>query len=277
MFYIKERDGVKILGIEEFERSGLVRAGFTTRVGGVSRGPFSELNMGLHVGDRIEDVIENRNRVISALGSSVERMVAADQVHGNRVYKAESSDAGKGSRSYSDTVKGYDALMTSDRGLLLSAYYADCAPIFLLDPENGAIALAHAGWRGTAQRIGPLTLERMSEEYGTDPRDCFAALGPTIRGCCYRVGHEVAGAVRGARSYHAYNAGRDEDDSNRDPNGRESLDLAAENRIQLEEAGLRTERIIIAPWCTSCRTDLFYSYRSEGGCTGRMAALLELF
>ncbi len=288
MFYIKERDGVKILGIEEFDGSGLVRAGFTTRIGGVSRGPFSELNMGLHVGDAESDVAENRRRAANALGSSAERMVAADQVHENRVYKATKTDAGRGSCSLDDALKGYDALVTSDRGILLSAFFGDCVPIFILDPINAAIGLAHAGWRGTSKRIGPVTLKAMSEEYGTDPNECLVAIGPAIRGCCYRVGHEVSEAVRRARPKHedfgeaVSDERKSSPDRTRDPEKAgspdlsESLDLPEENRIQLQGAGVRPERIIVAHWCTSCSTDLFYSHRSEGGRTGRMAALFEL-
>ena len=269
--------------IEENGRPGVVRAGalaglegiahaFSTRRGGVSRGPYDSLNLGLGVGDEPAAVHENRRRFFGTLGIDLGRAVRARQVHGAGVLVVDRALAARPGfpRAVLDERFEYDALVTDLPGLALTVSTADCLPVLIADPRRGAVAAVHAGWRSTVRRIAARAVEALRERYGTDPRDCVAALGPGIRGCCYEVDAPVIEPL--ARALPSWRACvRAAGDA------RWTLDLAAANRHVLEAAGLDPAAIHDAGLCTRCRQDLFYSYRGQGARTGRMmnAILLE--
>ncbi len=174
-------------------------------------------------------------------------MVSLQQIHSAEVLVAgdRPGRAGEG-----------DALITSQPDVTVSVRTADCYPILLVDPEVRAVAVVHAGWRGTAGRIVARTLDRMRVEFGTDARQVFAAIGPGIGECCYEVGEEVA-AQFGRTA-----AGK--------------LDLAAENRKQLLSAGVAESRIELLSHCTRCDADRFHSYRRDGEQAGRMISFIGI-
>jgi YfiH family protein len=244
------------------EGTGLVRAVFTTRLGGGSRGPYRSFNLAYGVGDIPQAVTANRRRLAGTLGIARGALAEAEQVHGSVVGILDSdSPLGRG------PLPGVDALVTRMRGVWLAIYAADCVPVLLLDVATPAAAAVHAGWRGTAAGIVPATLDRMRTAFGTAPAQCLAVLGPAIGGCCYEVDMPVARAMREAPWW--TQAAR--------PTGPERwhLDLRVAIRQQLLVAGMLPDRVAVMPFCTACRPDLFFSYRRDG-VTGRMAACISL-
>jgi len=149
-----------------------------------------------------------------------------------------------------------DALVTQTRGVAISVRTADCFPILLADPETRSVAAIHAGWRGTAAGVVRSSLDRMRSEFGTDPRNVFAAIGPGIGPCCYEVGVEVA------RQFGMKDAGH--------------LDLAVENANQLIAAGLQPDRIERVGGCTFCHATQFFSWRRDHDRAGRMISFIKL-
>lgn len=268
-YRISDRGEIRFITFDILARTGLVEHAFTTRAGGVSKGPYSSMNLALHVGDRPGDVLENRERACRALGMGLEDLVCGQQVHGDQSRVVEEGDRGRGARDYQSAIPEADALVTDRPGILLASYYADCVPIMILDPVKRAIALVHAGWKGTALRIAGAALKAMGRAFGTDPGDCLAVIAPSIGPCCYEVDRPVIDALAGG----GFDPGQFASSSR---HGRWKLDLPLANRAVLTGAGVKGESIAMSGLCTSCRPDLFYSYRGQSGKCGRMASLMAL-
>lgn len=258
-FAWRERDGVRALVSTALEAENFPHA-FSTRLGGVSPLPSNALNLAGFHDDAPANIHENRRRFLRLFDGEW-RLVAAVQVHGAEVYLVRED-------AESDTERA-DALATNVPKILLGVKTADCVPVLLGDRRRGAIAAVHAGWRGTLARIVPRAIERLREEYGTEPRDLIAALGPAALGCCYEVGHEVCDAFRKEFS-------TADDLFTPTRAGHARIDLHRANRDQLLAAGLSPSRIHAAPFCTMCRTDLFFSYRREKNAHGRVGRLLSV-
>lgn len=265
----REEGTVKWLLWEAFLDTGLVSHGFTTRHGGVSTGEFATLNMAFHVGDDPGHVLTNRERACRALEMNPAHLVAGQQVHGDRVAVVGKVHRGRGARSTEDALPATDALITGELLVPLSSYYADCVPVFLLDPVRRVVGLAHAGWRGTYLDIAAKTVEAMGRFFGSRPGDCLAGIGPSIGPCCYEVDAPLVDLFKEHFPFW-------QDLLVPNPSGKWQLDLWEANRRVLLEAGLVPENIFTAGVCTCCRQDLFFSYRGSGGRTGRMAALIML-
>lgn len=205
--------------------------------------------------------------VCRALGCETDDVIACDQVHGTRIAAVDETSAGRGAIDYATAVPATDGLIACSPGIMLSLYFADCAPVLLLDPVTPAIGLAHAGWKGTAGRIAVLAVEAMSEKFGTAPDECLAAVGPSIGSCCYEVGDDVvqatAASVVGGDDFAARSGDR------------YMLDLPGIVASQLVEAGIPPRSIVVPGVCTRCCAEDFFSYRREGP-TGRMGAFLML-
>lgn len=242
--------------------AGIV-AGMSLRAGGVSAAPWASLNCALHVGDDPDHVRENRRRLALSAGFAPEDWTSAEQTHGNRVRVVEAADRGAGRRTRETAFPDTDAMITREPGILLAAFFADCVPLFFVDPVRRAVGIAHAGWRGTALDIAGRTVRAMAEAFGTNPGDLRAAIGPSIGPCCYEVDDAVVGQI-GA------------DAARRTAGGRFMLDLKEANRQFMIKAGLAPNHIEVSGYCTRCRTDLFFSHRGEGGTTGRMAAFIGI-
>ena len=243
--------------------------GLTGRLGGVSKKPYESLNMALHVGDNPADVWENRRRFLQALGLRAEDMVTPEQVHGQRIVRVGREEAGRGAKEYADSISEADALITDEPGLPLVLCFADCTPILFLDPENLAVGIAHGGWKGSVKKIAQKTVMAMTKEFGTKPGDVLAAIGPAIGPCCYEVGDEVAEKFREAFPYHT-------DEIIDSAGDKVHLNLWQANRLQLMDIGVKSGNIDMADTCTACKHQWFYSYRADGGVTGRMAAVIAL-
>lgn len=246
---------------------GVIHA-FSTRQGGCSEGAMATLNTAFHTGDDRGFVLENRRRFLKPLGFRPEEIVAAIQVHGSRVYCVEAADRGRGAGPSNFLGEG-DALITAAEGLPLTGYAADCLLLFIVAPEVPAVALAHAGRQGTLQNMARAVVAKLSHCYGADPARMLAALGPGICGRCYTVGRDLAADFSEA-------GWRERPYLWEGERGVFHLDLAAINRRQLFEAGIKPGRLAGCRWCSSCHPELFYSYRRDRGKTGRMMGLIAL-
>jgi YfiH family protein len=243
--------------LDNGDKGAGVTAGFTTRHAG---------NTALHVGDDAAAVVERRRRIADRIGWNFTAWTCAEQVHGNSVHLVRQQDAGRGSVDRGSAIADTDAIITDESDILLVQYFADCVPLYFIDPVTGALGLAHAGWKGTVADIARETVRRMTETYGTNPADVKAAVGPSIGGCCYEVDEAVIRHIRPIAETEGVltPAG----------NGRARLDLKELNRHLMIKAGILPSRIEISRWCTGCRTDLFFSHRKENGSTGRMMSWL---
>ncbi len=279
---------IEILQAREFAALPWLVHGFSTRAGGASllphpggrSGDQSALNLGFTDWDKPENVLANRAQLLTVLDAEKMTLVTLRQVHSDVIYALDEPPA---------SVLSGDAAITRTRGLLLGVQTADCVPILLADTRIRAVAAVHAGWRGTLRRIAAKTLGHMQMVCGTRPADVLAAIGPAISQCCYEVGLEVAQAYAGqfanAREwfdgpFEQLAAGEEPNPfkwlsmapPGHDPPPRVRLDLVAANRWQLLDAGVKPANIAASELCTSCRTDVLFSYRREGARTGRMLA-----
>jgi hypothetical protein len=269
---------IDIFRIETWEqRYPALSAGFTTRHGGVSGGAYATLNCALHIPDDPDCVAENRRRLARTLNVPFESWTCGEQVHGNRVAVVTSRDKGRGRLAHEDAISGVDALITNEEGIWLTSFYADCAPVYLFDPETPAVGLAHAGWKGTVTFVVREAVEAMKQTYGSRPERMLAAIGPSIGACCYEVGHPVIDRVRDCMD--ELGIGRAERERVLRPAQspeKNKLDLQELNRQIMIKAGILPVHIEICGMCTSCRTDLFFSHRKENGSTGRMVSWIGL-
>ncbi|MGB9679434.1 MAG: peptidoglycan editing factor PgeF [Thermoanaerobacteraceae bacterium] len=265
-FKRNEKENMVFYTISSFEKTGIVNHLFTTRIGGVSKGQYSSLNLSLKRFNNKEEVYNNFKRVCNIGNFSYENMVFSDQVHGNFVRKVTYEDRGKNFGG-SDIIE-VDGLMTNERGIPLVTFYADCVPLFFLDPVKKVIALAHAGWRGTVSFIGPKTVNAMEKEYGSNTKDILVGIGPSIYKCCYEVGEDVANKIKGVIDDWEKVLVKKSDE-------KWMLDLQQTNYIELINTGIPDENITLSQMCTHCNSE-FYSYRRDKGITGSMAAFMEL-
>ncbi|WP_075718690.1 peptidoglycan editing factor PgeF [Roseburia sp. 499] len=266
---IKEQNGFPMLVYPLLEQTGIVKHCFTTRQGGVSEGIFESLNLSFTRGDKKEAVEENFRRVAKALGTEYENFVFTDQTHTTNVKRVGKEDAGKGltkERGYTDV----DGLISNEPGIVLSTFYADCVPLYFVDPVHRAIGLSHSGWRGTVGRMGKVTLEAMNREFGTRPEEVICAIGPSICQSCYEISEDVA--VEFKHEFH----GHEEEILIEKGNGKYQLDLWRTNELILLEAGVRQEHLAVTNICTCCNDKLLFSHRASQGKRGNLGAFLAL-
>lgn len=254
-----ESGGVEFLRSPLLEELGFLRHGFSTRRGGTSEGRFRSLNLGRARGEVPENVAENRRRFFDAADFPSGRLVEVKQVHGCDVLVAE--------RISPEEKACGDALITNVPGLGVAVQTADCIPMLIADARKMAVAAVHAGRKGMAGGVLPATIERMKEEYGCDPRDMRAVLGPAISGDCYEVGEECLPPFRERhRNWgdFATPLGR----------GKWLLDLPLAARLQLVSAGIPESRIGAPGPCTYSESSTFFSYRRDGPPTGRLLSAI---
>ena len=240
----------------------------STRLSGYSEAPFDSLNLALHVGDNSEKVLQNRNKFIQSLGCQLKDIVTPNQVHGDKIFRVEEIHRGRGSQDYSDSIQETDALITNVHKLPLMLCFADCVPILFLDTKNLAVGLAHAGWKGTLNKIAAKTFLAMQKEFGTRADDCLVGIAPSIGVCCYEIGEEVRDTCK--KSFPNNPELIEERDN------KFYLNLWAANSVQLQEVGLNKNNIDIAGECTCCKSSWYFSYRAAHGQTGRIAAVIGL-
>jgi len=274
--------GIQILQVPALAKLPWLIHGFSTKPGGVSHQNAEKvLNLGFTEWDTKDNVLENRRLFQSVLDASDLKLISLKQIHSDVIHLFDAAP--------SELCQG-DASATSRPGLLLGIQTADCVPILLVDPKRRAVAAVHAGWRGTLQRIVAKAIGQMQMQFKTKPSDVLAAIGPSIGGCCYEVGTEVA--VQFQSQFPDAPDWFDEFRTGDEPNpiqwlnmmppGHQPLpknvllDLPKANRAQLRNAGLSAPNIFLSDLCTGCRPDLFFSYRKEGAISGRLISVVGI-
>jgi polyphenol oxidase len=278
----KTQRGVTVLQATAFNKLPWLVHGFSTRPAGVSDLDGEKvLNLGAVEWDKRENVEENRRRFVAAAGASDLSFVSLHQIHSDvvRIFDASPSKQCKG-----------DALATNRKGLLLGVRTADCSPVLVVDPKKRVVAAIHAGWRGTLARIVAKTIGQMQMEFGSDPKDLLAAIGPTIGGCCYEVGTEVAAdfSAKFSNASEFFDELRTGDEPNplqwlnmmppghQPPPKKVLLDLKKANKSQLLEAGVLGKNIFVTDLCTSCDVARLFSYRKEAAMSGRLLSVIGI-
>lgn len=266
----KNELGVEWLTYPAFDACREIVHGFSTRKGGVSTGDLGEMNLSFSRGDDPENVRENYRRICEALSIRPEQIVCSDQTHTANVRVADSSHCGEGvirPKTWTDV----DGLVTNERGVALCTSFADCVPLFFYDPVHHAVGLSHSGWRGTVGQIGMATLKIMGREYGTEPKDVLAAIGPSICQDCYEVSEDVILEFQKVypkeewkRLYYAK------------ANGKFQLNLWEACRYTLLKAGILKEHLSMPNLCTCCNPEILHSHRASHGKRGNLNAFLML-
>ena len=262
---------VEYLTFPLLEQTGLVRHLFSTRIGGVSEGIYSSMNLSYTRGDRKEAVDENFRRIAGVLGCGVEDIVCSDQTHTTNLRVVSHEDGGKGIVMPKD-YRDVDGLLTDEPGLVLATFYADCVPLYFVDMKNRAVALAHSGWRGTVTRMGRCVIEKMQEVYHTKAEDIVAAIGPSICQDCYEVSEDVAEAFLAEFC----KPGQGQEILISKGNGKYQLDLWRANEIILTEAGVPREQIQVTDLCTCHNSEYLFSHRASQGKRGNLGAFIGL-
>ncbi len=243
------------------ERSGVIVA-FSERTGGVSPSPYDSLNLASHVGDDPEHVDVNRDLLMQALGIADLRasLVVAERWHGYPVTVIGQPDAGRGAYAgmQDDRIPGTDAMLTSTPRIPLMMLYADCVPVVLVEEAMPVVCVVHAGWRGALSGVVTKAVASLSEHVAVSPSGLSAYIGPSIGGCCYEVGEDLASLFRGSFDTISAAEGR--------------IDLAMAVHEHLIGSGLSEDRIVHAGLCTLDNSDRFFSFRGQA-VTGRHGAI----
>lgn len=236
---------------------------FSTRYGGVSEGSLASLNLGVHRGDEFSNVVENYRILGQAVGFRSEETVFNRQLHTDIVARVGKKDCGNG--LFSSVEQPRDATITNEPHVALVAFGADCPTVLLHDPVTGAIGAVHSGWRGTAMGIVKKTVEAMQREYGTNPKDVQAAIGPCIGVCCFETREDVPQAMLAA-------LGTAAEPALISVGEKFHVDLKLLNRIWLTQAGV--EQVDVCGECTCCQPQRFWSHRRVGDARGSLAAII---
>lgn len=232
--------------------------------------PENSLNLAGFNEDTAENILENRRRFLKLFPNDSGKWALAGcwQVHGSDVRSINDlAEAKPAEDARGDTIY-CDAIVSNAAGVLAGVKTADCVPILIGDPVTSAFAAIHAGWRGTLAEVATKALERMAVGYQTNPRDVRVAIGPAAASCCYEVGPDVIDPFR--RKF------AEQDLFRKTGSEHACINLLAANRAQLISAGVDPDRISIAPLCTMCRTDLFFSYRREKSLHGKVGRLMSV-
>lgn len=264
MFRLIQKNGVDFYIIDEFERTGVVKHCFSTKKGGVSGGIYESMNLRMHSEDSKDNIRENFKRLFDAADMNLSKSVFSDQLHNDRIYDVTEKDCGKGLMRESD-IRDADGLITNVTGIPLVTFYADCVPLFFLDPVKRVAAVSHSGWKGTVKRIGMKTVMKMVNEYGCNTEDILTAIGPSIQVCHFEVGDDVAEIFRNEFG-----------DDVLEKHDKYHVNMQKAIIKQFKECGIREKNIINSGICTYCNSDTLFSHRKTNGRRGNMAAVIEL-
>ncbi|MFD2044021.1 peptidoglycan editing factor PgeF [Ornithinibacillus salinisoli] len=241
-------------------------AGFTSRIGGVSETPYDSQNLGLHVPDKKQSILSNRRSLAQQLNFPLESWASGEQVHHSHVQVITQADKGKGAMDYDSSIQGTDGLITNETGLLCTAFFADCVPLYFYDPQSKYIGIAHAGWKGSVNRIAEKMVEKL-QSLGVDVRKLLVAIGPCISQENYEVNSQVIDHVSPKlREKTTVHVGE----------YKYLLNLKQLNVEILLQCGVFRNNIDISNYCTYTEKSLFYSHRRDQGKTGRMLGYIGL-
>ncbi|MFC0524057.1 peptidoglycan editing factor PgeF [Pontibacillus salicampi] len=244
-----------------------VVAGMTTRLGGEGVAPFDSFNLGWHVPDIQQTIRNNRETLAQLLQFPIQSWAGSKQVHGTDVYTITKKDIGRGALSNDDAIPDCDGLITNMKDVLLTAFYADCVPLFFYSPVEEWIGIAHAGWKGTVAGMGPKMIHAF-EEKGVDPSSIRVAVGPSISGEVYEVDEHVIQQIPSDKRVPPYVFPK--------KNNKYLLSLQDMHKQLLVEAGVPERNIEVSHYCTYQNEDLFFSHRRDQGNTGRMLGFIGM-
>ena len=267
---LNKKGNLEYYTFDNIEKTNMVNHCFSTRLGGVSKGCYESLNLGIHRGDNIESVLKNYDILCSAIGVKKENCVMSKkQVHGTRVERVGRENMGDGIL-HESPIELTDGLVTNEKDVVLVTFHADCVPLYFVDPENKAIGLSHAGWRGTVNKMAEATILKMTEEFGTKPENIIAGIGPSIGPCCFQVGQEVVDEFNNKLEF-AHNFIKEDNVV-----GKYKIDLWGVNKQIMIDAGVKAENIEIGGVCTMDNPDKFFSHRIMSDQRGSMAAFMSI-
>lgn len=266
----------------------VVKSAFSTRLGGVSDGVLGTLNLGTNRGDEPENLKENFKRIATAIGTLPDNMVLSHQTHTTNVKVITKEDMGNGivkDNEFTDI----DGMITNESGITLVTSYADCVPLYFVDPVKKVIGLSHSGWRGTVNMMGLHTVNKMVEVYDCDPKDILGAIGPSICQGCYEISEDVAvefidkftdlekefSDIKKLSSLYKYEESKIVY-HRQDNKEKYQLNLWRANELIMLKAGLKPENIRCANICTCEHPDVFFSHRASNGERGNVCAFLTL-
>ncbi len=260
-------DTVPYLTYDSLSEISFIKHAFSTRLGGVSKGIFSTMNLAFNRGDKKEDVVENYHRLCESIGLDFDTLVASAQDHNTFVRCVTSENCGVGITKPRD-IESVDALITNEKNVTLVTYYADCTPLFFVDTNKKAIGLAHAGWRGTVGRIGEKVIRKMTAKFNTNPKDLKCAVGPAVSKCCYEVDKVCADEFYKLSDL----------DTSKfiipKQNNKFMIDLLETNRQILIKSGVLPNNITVSDLCTKCNSNFLWSHRATNGRRGTMCAMM---
>ena len=258
---INQKNGVVYITFPLLEKYG-VKHGFSTRIGGVSEGRYKSMNLSYTNGDKIENVKENFKRICECIGVDQNSVVMTHQTHTINLLNIN---------EVTDKVpQDIDGIMTNKKGITLCSSYADCVPLIFYDTVKKVIATSHSGWRGTVNEIGRHTVEKMQKDYGSNPHDIVAVIGPSICANCYEVDDAVINRIK-SLEYLNYNEVVTEK-----KNGKYLLDLKRVCKATLVNVNIPENNILVSDICTCCNSDFLHSHRATGGERGNLCAFVAL-
>jgi YfiH family protein len=265
---VNQNFGVVYYTFPAFDNLPFIRHGFSTRLGGVSKGIYNSMNLSFTREDDPSAVRENFRLFCKAIGVNENNVVVSAQEHKTVVYKATANDRGRGvtrERGYTNI----DGLITDQTDVVLCTQYADCVPLFFVDPVKRVVATSHAGWKGTASRIGAVTVEKMCTDYGCQSENIMVGIAPSIGKCCFEVDTPV---------YEIFAEMSEADQScfTKKGGGKYHIDLWEINRRTLLNSGILPQNITITDLCTRCHPEVFWSHRAAGARRGSLAGFISL-
>lgn len=273
---LHHKNGVEFFTFDSFDSLEFIKHGFSTRHGGVSTGMYSSMNLTFSSGDNPENIIENYKIFCDALDIDIGSLTFAAQIHTNNVIAVTYEDRGKGIIKSKDW-DNVDGLVTNSPDTFLVTLFADCIPLFFIDPVKKTIGLSHAGWKGTLNKIAVTTIEMMKSQFGCSPKDIIAAIGPGIEMKCYEVDKTVADEFYKLPDSITVNCiTKFESSNDTDIAEKYLIDLPGINRNLMISEGIKPQNIEMSEICTKCNSNLLFSHRATGGKRGGMAAILGI-
>lgn len=264
---------VPYLHFRSFDRQKWLQLNFSTRLGGVSKGYLSSLNLGWDRGEPRENVCENYRRYCVSIGGDADKLILSDQIHETTVCYVDEKYCG--GTDIEKKLKGVDGMITDIPEVLLATSFADCVPLFFCDPKKKIIASSHSGWKGTVAEIGKCTVQKF-QDMGSAVEDIQVLIGPSICQECYEVSADVAGKF--AEVYDKPEIGQIIKKGRVTSEGEQKyqLDLWAANWFQLKRAGIVPEHMHLAGICTCCNHGLLFSHRASHGKRGNLNGFLRI-
>ncbi len=260
----KENNNVKYCVFDKFMETGLVSMGFSTKFGGVSTGVCESMNLTYNTSDSLENVAKNFELYLDAIGANKNSVIMSEkQIHGKEVFCVTENFTG------TKFIKGVDGFVTNLRNITLITNHADCVPLYFLDPVKKVIGLSHSGWRGTVLGIGKETVFKMVNNFGSNPNDILAGIGPSIGKCCFETDSDVPDLFKENYSFCDNFIFEKE-------NGKYFVDIKGINKEILKSAGIPEKNILVSDICTMCSSDIFFSHRKMKQQRGTMAAAIML-